>query len=115
MRLATEPDLLRYYGSRPAQTIRAYIGYLGNEPIGIVGLARERHLWKFFSEFKPEIRPLVSCISVMRAIKAVMAWAAHSSLPVLAVVQEDEPDSPRLLERLGFRYRGHGTYVYMRS
>lgn len=101
-RLATASDIDAYYGSRPIQTIRAVVLTLNDAPSMIFGLAYEGRHIKAFSEYKPEYKPYLRSMATLRAIKAVMRWVEQSRLPVVAVAQPDEPDSPRFLERIGF-------------
>lgn len=101
-RFATAADVLRFYSERPPQTLRAIIVVMGDEPVAIVGLANEGAHAKLFSEYKPEMKGRLRCMAVLRAIKHAMQFVERCPLPVVAVVQPDEPDSPRLLKRLGF-------------
>lgn len=93
-----------YYGSRPSQTLKAVVLTLDDAPAAIIGLANEGGYLKLFSEYKPEFVPYMRSITTLRAIKAVMRMVENSKLPIVAVTQPNEPDSPRLLERLGFEY-----------
>lgn len=106
-RPATASDVDLYYGSRPSQTLKAIVMTLDGEPAAIVGLANEGGYLKLFSEYKPEFRPYMRSIATLRAIKAVMRMVENSKLAVVAVTQPNEPDSPRLLQRLGFEF--HNT------
>lgn len=101
-RFATAADLDAYYGERPAQTVRAVILALDDEPAAVVGLANEGGYYKLFSEYKPQFKPYLRSMTTLRAIKAVMRMIKQARLPVVAVEQPNEPDSPRLLARMGF-------------
>lgn len=101
-RPATAADVDRYYGARPRQTVKAMILTLDGNPAAIVGLANEGSYWKLFSEYKPEFKRYLQSMATLRAIKKVILMIGDCRLPVVAVTQPNEPDSPRLLERLGF-------------
>lgn len=75
---------------------------LDGNPAAIVGLANEGSYWKLFSEYKPEFKRYLQSMATLRAIKKVILMIGDCRLPVVAVTQPNEPDSPRLLERLGF-------------
>lgn len=105
---ATAADVDAFYGSRPHQTVRALVACLDEKPVGIIGLARENGCSKIFSEYSPELKDKLKCMAILRAIKTVLGWARYSSLPVIAVAQPEESDSPRVLERLGFSFYGPG-------
>ncbi len=106
-RPATIADVLRYYGERPRQTLKAVVVTLNDEPVGIIGLAQEGRCLKLFSEFQPVLRDQLRCMTVLRAIKKAMSFVKAARLPVVAITQENEPDSPRILERLGFKFHSH--------
>ena len=103
-RYATAADVLRFYSERPPQTLRAIIVVQGDEPVPIVGLANEGGFGKLFSEYKPQLKGRLRRMAVLRAIKLAMRFVERCPLPVVAITQPGEPDSPRLLERLGFEF-----------
>lgn len=78
-----------------------------DEPFFIIGLANEDGFRKAFSEYKPGCKPLLKSMAALRAIKAVSRWIEESRLPVVAVAQPNEPESPDLLRRFGFEF--HST------
>lgn len=103
-RYATAADVEAYYGSARPQTIRAMVVTRNEEPFFIVGLASDHGFKKAFSEYKPGCKPLLKSMSALRAIKTVSGWIEESLLPVVAVAQPNEPESPALLRRLGFAF-----------
>jgi hypothetical protein len=115
VRHATAADIDTFYGSRPYQTVRALVADLNGKPVGLIGLARENGCSKIFSEYGPELKGRLKCMAILRAIKTVLRWAKESSLPVIAVAQPEEHDSPRVLNRLGFEFYGTGPFgdVYL--
>jgi hypothetical protein len=97
-RYATAADVDRYYGERPEQTIRAIAVLMDDEPVGMLGLEHAGDRFIAFSEFKPELEPLLKSIPVMRAVKAAQRMFQEAPLPVIVV----NTSNPPLLERLGF-------------
>lgn len=78
------------------------------EPLAIVGIAREKNYNKLFSEYKSELSGKLKSMTILRAIKTVMQWVAESPLPVVAIAQPQEKDAPELLRRLGFEFHSPG-------
>lgn len=103
-RWATQADVEAYYGHLPQETIQAYVAVMDGQPVGLIGVARHKTYARCFSEFKPELRPHLRCMTILRTIKKAMALVRESPVPVIAVSQIDEPTSSRILQRLGFRY-----------
>jgi hypothetical protein len=103
-RWATQADVETYYGHLPRETIQAYVALLDGQPVGLIGIARNKTHARCFSEFKPELRRHLRCVTILRVIKKAMALVRESRVPVIAISQVDEPTSARILQRLGFRY-----------
>lgn len=101
-RPATAQDIATYYGEPQRDTLKALVVTLDGALAGVIGLARQGKTVRLFSEFRPELRPHLKSMTALRAIKATSEAVKRSRLPVYALAQEDEPDSPRMLERLGF-------------
>ena len=99
---ATQEDILAYFGEPQRMTLRALVVTLNGTPAGLIGIARQGRMARLFSEFRPELRPYLKSITALRAIKSAAAAVKRSRLPVYAIAQEDEPDAPRILTRLGF-------------
>lgn len=112
-RYATAADIARYYEGRPHPTLRAVVLTLDDEPAAIVGVANEGGYGKLFSEYKPEFAPHLKSMATLRAIKLAMSLVASSRLPVVAVRDEDEPDSDRVLKRLGFVNEEEDVYRWV--
>lgn len=105
-RFATAADIQSYYGSRPHPTMRAVVLTLNDEPVAVIGVARHESYAQFFSEYRPEFRPHLRSVPTLRAIKRAMSIVKESRLTVYAIAEEEEPDSVRILGRLGFvQYR----------
>lgn len=87
--------------------MRALVATRDDDPFFIIGLANEPGFKKAFSEYKPGCKPLLKSMAVLRAIKTVATWIGESRLPVVAIAQPGEQESPALLRRLGFEF--HST------
>lgn len=112
-RFATAEDIASFYEGRAHPTLRAVIVTLDGAPSAIVGLAREGLHAKFFSEYKPEFAPHLKAMSTLRAIKLAMSFVADSRLEVFAVADDEEPDSHRVLTRLGFVHEEEDLYRWV--
>jgi hypothetical protein len=104
-RFATASDILKFYGERPPQTLKAIVVVLDEEPVAVVGIANEGGYGKLFSEYKPQLRGKLRRMAVLRAIKAAMTFVERCPMPVVAVAHPDEPESARILSRLGFEFQ----------
>jgi hypothetical protein len=112
-RFATAADISRYYEGQPHPTLRAVVLTLNDEPAAVIGLATEGLHAKFFSEYRPEFRPYLKSMTCLRALKQAMTFVSASRLQVLAVPEETEPDSHRILTRLGFVQEDEETYRWV--
>lgn len=112
MRAATAADIETYYGVPQGPTLRALVAELDGQPIGVIGLARQGPVSRLFSEFRPELRPHLKSMAVLRGIKTVLRWVEAAKIPVYALAQCDEPDAHRLLKRLGFEQRDDEVYLW---
>lgn len=101
-RPATAADLRAFYGDRPHPTLKALVVTRGDEVLGVIGLAREGVRAKYFSEIREDLRPRLKRMISLRTIWKSMELVRTSKLPVFAIAQADEPDSHRVLQRLGF-------------
>lgn len=110
-RWATATDLRRFYGELPGPTIRAVVALLDDEPVGVIGLARDRDCDKLFSDAKPEVMPHMARFAVLRMIKLAMSMVESSGRDVYAVRQEGTD----ILVRLGFRHVEGDIYKWPNS
>jgi hypothetical protein len=102
-REATAADIQAFYAGRPHPTLRARVVTSSDgEVLGVIGLAREGPWSKFFSEIREALRASLSRAICLRTILKSMDYVRASKLPVFAIAQADEPDSHRVLQRLGF-------------
>ncbi len=106
-RFATASDIDRYYGERPAQTIKAITILMDNEPAAVIGLEVRRDRYIAFSEFKPELAPHLKSMSVLRAVKSAQRMFREALMPVLVF----NTTNPPLLEGLGFQQIAEGVHL----
>jgi hypothetical protein len=97
-RAATARDVEEFYGRRTAETLRVVVVLLGERPVGIIGLARDGYSTRFFSEYKPELEPHLSSVTVWRAIKAALKFVDECRSPVYVVSSD-----ARMMRRIGFQ------------
>ena len=113
-RAATAADVREFYGDRPHPTLKALVVTDGKTVLGIIGLAREGTRAKFFSEIREDLRPRLRRMISLRTIWAAIELVRQSKLRVFAVAQADEPDSHRVLKRLGFVHLEGDVYQWPR-
>ena len=113
-RPATAADLRAFYGDRPCPTLKGLVVARGEEILGVIGLAREGARSKYFSEIREDLRPRLRRMISLRTIWKSMELVRSSRLPVYALAQTDEPDSHRVLQRLGFAHVDGDVYQWPR-
>ena len=111
VRPATAEALAAFYGKRPQSTIRGFVAYLEDKPVGVIGIVREPTLGKFFCDFKPELEPYISSVKMWRAIKKTMKIVEEYKAPVGAVAEHAE--GCRILSRLGFTHIDGDFYAWL--
>lgn len=96
-RLARPSDLVEFYGKLPAQTTRGVVVTIDGRVAGVAGVATEADgTRKLFTEFRDELVPYLSSVTVWRALKAVLQFARTPTYAVASM------DGERFLGRLGF-------------
>lgn len=105
-RYATAEDLIRFYGERPAQTIRAVVVLKGETPVVVMGIANRNDCATLFSDYTPEAYELRHSLTILRAVKKVMQLVQESKRTVYAVRQ----DGTDMLVRLGFEHVSDEVY-----
>jgi hypothetical protein len=95
---ATARDIDAFYEGRPRETIRAVVVRMDEDPVCLIGLAKDSNYDKAFSEYKPSLEPYLKSITVMRAIKQFMKWVQDSKVPVYAMCVT----TSGILDKLGF-------------
>jgi hypothetical protein len=101
-RYASAADLEAIYGSKPSVTIQAIVACLDGTPFAVVGLARIDGQLTLFSDYKPGFKRHLRHPAVIRAILQVKQTMVRRGAPVVALADKNEPDSDRLMRRLGF-------------
>ncbi len=91
-------------------TLRAIVVTLDDDPVGIIGVSRERGIGKFFADYMDELESYLPSITVMRAIKASMEFVKDFPGPVYAVAQHAE--GARILTRLGFTHISGDLFLW---
>lgn len=114
-RYATAADIERYYPEPIYPTMRAVALTLDGEPAAIIGLARWATFAQFFSEYREEYRAHLKSMTTLRALKLAMRMVEETPLPVYAAAEENEPDSGRVLTRLGFVPVSENVYQWRSS
>jgi hypothetical protein len=112
MRTATAADVDRFFGSRPAGTVKTVVVTVDGEPAAIGGLSYADKRVTLFSDLKPAVRPYVRSMAFLRAVKQLQTWCGQAKAPVFAVADDDEPTSKALLTRLGFECIADDVYVW---
>ena len=80
--------------------------------VGIIGVAREYNIGKFFADFKPELEPYLKSLPIMRAIKQSLRFCDEYRGPVVAIAEHGE--GCRVLHRLGFDHLEGAYYGWLR-
>jgi hypothetical protein len=96
-------DAIEFYGRLPFESMRAVTVTMDGVPVGIIGVAKDAHVARLFSEYRAELRPWLRSITVLRAIKRAMEIVAEYP-KVYAVAEHSEGE--RVLSRLGFVRQG---------
>jgi FMN phosphatase YigB (HAD superfamily) len=104
VRPATAGDMEAYYGHRNKQTAWVWAGLVDGEVVGIGGWSYVAGDPIAFLDLKDEARPYK--VTIWRGIKRVLAEAQSRGVRLIAIRDEDELSSTRLLTRAGFRERG---------
>jgi hypothetical protein len=91
-----------------AHTVQAMVVEVGEEILAVIGLVRAHDQVTLFSDYRPEFRPFMRRIATMRALRTVRGWMAARGVPVFAIADPGEPESPSLLERMGFEHFDSG-------
>lgn len=113
-RPATAADIAEFYPEMTS-SFRAWVAEIDGVPQGIIGIALLRPIACMFSSFREVLRPYLRHPTILRLIKKAQAEMKASSVPVGAAVEPGEPESPKILTRLGFRPAGElsGYEIYV--
>jgi hypothetical protein len=112
-RYATADDIRWFYGVPIQQTIRAYVWTLDGEVEGVVGMARGKDFYLFFSDVSDEMLPLLKTFTARRPVIKVVRWIRDSIIPVYAEAQSGDGYKGReLLSNLGFVPHDKDVFVW---
>lgn len=114
-RPATAADIQQFYPEMTS-SFRAWVAEIDGKPEGIIGIALLHPVACMFSAISEALRPFLRHPTVLRLIKKAQAAVGACRAPVMAAVEPDEPESPKILSRLGFRpagwLEGYEMYVF---
>ena len=91
--------------------MKAYVALMDGQLSAVVGVVRERYCGKYFCDIRPELRPHLRSITIMRAVKASLRFCDEYQGPVVAIA--DDAESCRLLHRLGFTHLQGALYGWL--
>lgn len=103
-RWASAADLEKLYGQTLPVTVRAQVALADGEPFAAVGLARVGERQVLFSDYLPGTRDWLRKPAALKAILAIRNAIRERRGPVVALADRYEPDSDRLMIRLGFEF-----------
>ena len=87
--------------------MRALTVEMDGEVAGLIGVRRDKQWGIYFSDTKPELRPYLKSIKLLRVIKKSLQLVRDYRGPVFAIATDAE--ACRLLFRLGFTHL-HGEW-----
>lgn len=113
VRPARVEDVKLFYPDIGA-TFRAWVAEVDGVVEGIIGLVMTRPVACLISSVSETLRPYLKRLSILRAIKRVQALCEDYRGRIVAVQEPDEPSSPAILHRLGFKPYGRvdGDFFY---
>ena len=111
VRPATRADIEAFSDLRGKPTLKAWVGELDGEILGIGGLAYAKGRWFAFCDLKPEAREYK--MTLARTAKMVLREARQQGIRfVYAEADLNERASVRWLTSLGFRLDPRTAYLY---
>lgn len=105
IRYATRQDWINFFGKPPDHSVRALVGVVDGEILGIAGLEYAGEQMTAFSCYRPESKKYP--LSTMKMGKRLVKMIENYGKNVLALADKDEPTAPDFLERLGFVFVGN--------
>ena len=105
IRYAKKADLVQFYGAkRPTSSVRGVVVDRDGEILGVIGLAYEKRQMQAFSSMKEDMRKYP--MTIMRAVKKFQEVLKKYGSNVLAIANQNEKNSDRLLQSVGFQFMG---------
>ena len=111
-RLASGADVEAYFGKPPEVTMRAYVALVDDKVCGVVGVAREGNIGKFFADFNEKLAPYLASPAVMRVVKKSLGFCDAYRGPVISIAEHAE--GCRILFRLGFTHLEGEYYAWLK-
>lgn len=93
---------MQFYGQPHEYSVRASCVLLGDEVVGVAGVARHPEWGMFFTDNSRLLQPHLSSVTVWRAIKDAMTIVREYHGPVMSIA--DHAEGCRNLARLGFTH-----------
>lgn len=84
---------------------------LDGEIVGVIGVAREGDIGKFFCDFSDVLQPYLRSITIWRAVKDSMKFVEQYQGPVVSLAQHAE--GCRMLNRLGWTHLQGALYGWL--
>jgi hypothetical protein len=110
-RRANEQDVIDFYGEPSRRSLKANAIELDGQVVGMIGVVRHPEWGMFFTDYKPQLQPYLSSVTVWRAIKDGVAMIEQYKGPVLSVAEH--VDGCINLNRLGFSHMQGAWYAWL--
>ncbi len=110
-RATTAQDIIDFYGEPFKFTLKANTVLMDGSVVGVVGVARHPEWGVFFTDYKPELEPHLSSVTVWRAVKDAMTFVRKYRGPVMSIA--DHVEGCMNLHRLGFSHLYGAWYGWL--
>jgi hypothetical protein len=101
-----------FYGKPPTRSMRAWVGMVGEDVVGVVGMYHDTNRMVLFCDMKPEARAYKRVI--VKTALFMESTIRTLGLPVVATADCAIAGSERLLRRIGFEETSQGVFAYER-
>ncbi len=105
-----------FYGDQYTKSFKGYVALLGKKVVGIAGLSFENEKMMLFSDMKEEMRPYKR--DIVKAVRMLGKMVNEAKYPIVAVVNNKESLSEKILTKLGFTFSGYtnpdGSKIFRR-
>ena len=117
IKFASMAHAKEFYGDQYTKSFRGGVALLKGKVVGIAGLSFENEQMMLFSDMKDEMRPYKR--DIVKAIRIIGKMVEKALCPIVAVADNKESLSEKILTKLGFTFRGHmnpdGSKIFWRS
>ncbi len=103
-RWATREDFDAVIGRQPPVTVQAIAALADGEAYAVIGIARMDGQWVLGSTYRPEFKRWLRHPTALKAVLKMQQIIRQRGVPVIAIADRNEPDSDRLMHRLGFEW-----------